>query len=392
MAVDTYALTTVESFKSCAGIADGDIQVPGLTIWHDKSSSATAATVAVSSTTLTLVITGGGNAGTDTLTLADAANDTLSEIAGVINALAKGWVAVAVGTDAATSSDLVATEATSAYGLDNVQTLDVVDNYAIERLINAVSDRIEVYCGRRIKSREMRLLLHGSGTGQLELGIWPVTQVKRVAVGRRDAIEVQHTDTTKGSAVIQIAPTAEVDASVPDLSALTVNLIVNETTTAITVASFVTLTALATQIETNSNWTATVKHAAQAAGAHVSKDLIPVGGLNALTPNAAMLEIPDEDLIDYDIDRTRGVLHHAGGFTAGRNNVLVLFTAGFVTVPDDIRAAADQFAKDVHDAANRDGGLKSERTATYSYVAKAAGVGLSEDVKEMLMPYRRWAA
>lgn len=64
-----------------------------MTIIHDGSASATAASATVASNVLTLAITGGANAGSDTFDLTAAANDTVSELVTLINALAKGFTA-----------------------------------------------------------------------------------------------------------------------------------------------------------------------------------------------------------------------------------------------------------------------------------------------------------
>ena len=68
-----------------------------LSIIHDGGASATAATVAIASNSMSLVITGGTNAGTTTYSLTAAAYDTLAELAAVINALAIGWTATVSG-------------------------------------------------------------------------------------------------------------------------------------------------------------------------------------------------------------------------------------------------------------------------------------------------------
>ena len=81
MSLHTYALTTLESLKRFMRKSNVDFQIPVLTLYN-SSSDATAATYEVTSTTIVLIVTGGANAGTNTLTFADADKDTLDELAG----------------------------------------------------------------------------------------------------------------------------------------------------------------------------------------------------------------------------------------------------------------------------------------------------------------------
>ena len=59
------------------------------------NNSSTAATFTTTSTTIALTITGGTDAGTDTINLALAATDTVAEVVSAINALGKGFTATA---------------------------------------------------------------------------------------------------------------------------------------------------------------------------------------------------------------------------------------------------------------------------------------------------------
>jgi len=76
--------------------------------YNDKAQTADAtdATVKVTDSALVLATTGGATAGSDTLTLADADKDTLSELVTAINGLAKPWVATLVGDGGEASSEL----------------------------------------------------------------------------------------------------------------------------------------------------------------------------------------------------------------------------------------------------------------------------------------------
>jgi hypothetical protein len=64
-----------------------------LTVAHDGSGGAQAATAEVGGGALTLAISGGANAGADSFPFTAAGNATVSGLAAAVNALGKGWTA-----------------------------------------------------------------------------------------------------------------------------------------------------------------------------------------------------------------------------------------------------------------------------------------------------------
>ena len=102
---------------------DASMLQEGLTVFHDESDSGTAATIGVSGTTLTLVVTGGANAGTYTIDLSATAYDPLTEVVDRINALDKGFVADLIGDGDAASSSLRPLNTVSCFGFGAMQTL-----------------------------------------------------------------------------------------------------------------------------------------------------------------------------------------------------------------------------------------------------------------------------
>ena len=88
-----------------------------MTITHNGSSGATAATVEVQDSALVLVITGGTNAGTNTFQFTSDDYSTIGLLAPAINALGKGWTAVRISgcREDEPSASLEVAEAASAY-------------------------------------------------------------------------------------------------------------------------------------------------------------------------------------------------------------------------------------------------------------------------------------
>lgn len=86
----------------------------------------------------------------------------------------------------------------------------------------------------------------------------------------------------------------------------------------------------------------------------------------------------------------------APNFGAGRNKIKVVYTGGYSTIPDDLKLAALELAKNIVDAKAVSGTLQSETLGNYSYTnASSADAAASEAVmgsaKDLLQPYRSYA-
>ena len=196
MPLSTYALVTEEEAISALGLLDADRLAPALRVWSRAAASETSATVEVTGArTLVLVTVGGTGAGTLTYDLTAVAYDTPAELVAAIQAsggASPRWYARVAGPAGAASQDLYPTEgALNAAGVANQQTLDMVDNYGLDRRIEEVTDRIEDYCQRQLVSRTYREYLDRKGD---TVSLWtrhrPVTSVTRFAYRDLPVIQV----------------------------------------------------------------------------------------------------------------------------------------------------------------------------------------------------------
>lgn len=370
MALDTYAIITVEYLKGIMGLTDESNRATGIALYHDAGASATAATAAVLSTGLSLVITGGANAGTDT-SVTWAANTTIGAVVTAINALAKGWVASAYGIDAAASTSMATSTATSAYGTANTQYLQIISDYRLERIIDSVTHEIEQYTNVRWVSRTFRQRYADCG-GEIKLREFPVTDVKRVAVGRQNAIRLAYGGTNANPLARVLPVTNVANISFDDFNALSVILTSGGTDTTVLIASFTTLATLVTEINTKSGWTATREYTQYAAGSHPTLDLIPMAACSVQGQNA-YLEIPGDNMSRPDFDPRTGYLRASalgwpyslsGG---GYGDIFVEYAAGWGTVPYDVQRKAAELCKEVYDDTMTSGGLTAERIGAYQY-------------------------
>lgn len=385
MAVGQYALITLEDAKARMGLSDGDLQISGLTIYNDESDSATAATVQVTDTTIVLIVTDGGNAGTTTLTFADATDDTIAELVARINALDKGWVANAVCNGSADTDHLVIKEATSVFGSSNILTLEIVDNYLLEMLIDAATAIIERYCRRQFASRDYTSIYNGSGSSRLLLDQYPITRLKRLSHDLQSAIKIRNTLSTA------VRATAEITDDGVELIMTNSS---GDNTQSDAFASYTTITAMVDQINTHSaeGWEASVDNSCDN---FPSTDLVRLPALYCLD-EYAYLKIPKKAINDFQIYADEGRLHRDGGFNAGIRNVVVAYTAGYATIPDDLQDACLELVMYFYDLSKRDSTLQSEKIGNYSYVvdlqigrATQILAGLSKMAQAVLETYRR---
>lgn len=399
MSLSSTAMITLDYLKSYMGLSDAALAVPSFSIYHDTTVSATAATVAVSDSTLTLVITGGANAGTSTFTLANASYDTITELVDGINALAKGWQAQVVGIGSAASTDLVTQAAISAFGQSNQRTLQIADTVRLEALIEAASARIERYIDRIVKSRALGEWYDYDGSGRLALRQYPVNSVTRVSAGRDLALDVTFGGTCS-AATVRVSDSACVLTSIASGTTTT-------TTLTLTNASYDTLDELVTGINATSGWTATLRHSD---GTNLSADLLPLGAFNAKSPQQASLYLPAAHAAWFDWSAERGELsfefdsfaeslRDAGIYESpfllrarAFRNLFVEYNAGWDTVPYDLQTTCAELCKRIYETARRDSSVSSETIGDYSYTAATnitAGGNLVDWMDARLVTYRR---
>jgi len=383
MSLDTAInLTTLAEIKSYLG---ENLQKDGIWIFCN-AAGATAATVEVTDTTIILIITGGGSAGTNTLTFADANKDTIAELIIAINVLT-GWKSGAIYNGSAPSTDLIVTGALSCLGAANEIILKISDDYFLTELINRASDLINRYCGRLLKSASYtREIYCGTGYDKLILEQYPVTRVSRLSEGRADSFSIVNTSTDANFCTVEITST-------------TIRLIVNGGTNAsdnaLTLASYATIDLLIAAIHAlGKGWVCTTL-ATDTASRDASELLVrPAMFVDATT--SAYCEAVDEDINDYMLlkpteARNVGILEVPGVFTSGYE-FFVNYTAGYTTIPYVLEQACIELVKFKYDKSKRDSGLKSEtfgEGADYSYTLQDLKDALPEDLLATLQLFRK---
>lgn len=397
MALASNALTTVASLQAYMGRAVPDISQ--IAIYHDQSVSATACTVAVDTTKISIVITGGANAGTTTYTF--AANATITAMVTALDAAAIGLVVRVMGSGSASSDELSAVTAIDCFGSASEQALRGRDDFAYEQAIDATSNWMARFCGRVFASAIYRQAYSGTGHEHIRLIQRPVTEIIRVSINRTEGLKIRCTSSDSHDATVRY------DGTSIDLDIIGGT---NAGTNAVTTAAK-TITTLATEITALTDWTASA--GTTAIGTMDGVDLMKAPAVQCLgTENA--LWVPGESIDDPMVESATGILkrrssffQHRGNwafgghrpvvspgrlsdrpvFERGHLNIIVKYVAGEST-PIDLEMLANEGAATLLRSGMRDMGLQSETSSGYSYSVVTGALGQNEAWVRKMKPFR----
>ena len=393
MSVSEFALTSVEEAR---GYLENVPRKNGLWIYCASPTGATAATCEVSDTTMSLIVTGGASAGTKTITFGAS---TIADVITAINAYALPaspavypWKAGAICNPAASSTDLIVTGPQACLGAANELTLQIEDNYGLERLIDRATDAIERYLNRKILSRAYnRQMYMGSNNERLVLEQYPVTRVFRVSTSELNVFSIRQT-TASSFATFTVTPTLvrlSTDGVVTDLTMDSYSLI-SDVVDAINAVSGWQCTLL------NSQWgTRKATYLGVDGTTHVP-ELLPVAASYCKAPILAWGRIPSLfDMTEFwlekrgvDEERDPGILFAPGGFVGGEY-YWIDYMAGATSIPPQVEEACLLLVKYKWDSLSHDNTISSEHLGDYSYNLKDIKGALPEDVLRELGTFRR---
>ncbi len=214
-----------------------------------------------------------------------------------------------------------------------------------------------------------------------------VLSVDRIDVDLNCVMLVQNTNAVLTRATVAVATTGEADALAgTGLSLVTTSAGVTAAPVSVAFAANPTVQGLANAVSALGNgWVATVSPTQTPAGispgAMPSSEIRANQGGKSATGAGVQLRAYTRILNDWDIDQRTGKLTiyewRAKGYsfpdaiwgTDPRSDLFrVTYTAGWLTVPDEVQRATVIMAQDLLDRTSRPGGIQSQRTGDYSYV------------------------
>lgn len=269
----------------------------------------------------------------------------------------------------------------------------------IDALVDRATSALEAYCGHSFGEDTYRHRFDGDGTTSLFLPEFPVTQVTLLSTALQDVIRIKNTSSDAWNAYVEVVESA----SDPSVSS-TMNLVIqggdDDGSEPLTLSSY-TLTTLVTAINALvKGWTATLNHSDW--GVWDAPELLPCSGLHCLN-SYAYVQTPYESEIDFAIIGQRnppyngnvGELRLPIGFANGKQNVIVRYTAGYPTIPDDLEQICLDLVKVYFKSRNTDSTVKSEKLGDHSIAYSEEGGGGARDIPahiaKRLAPYKRWS-
>lgn len=360
-------------------LGDSDaLYTDAFTIFDNETTNTTSSTVAFSGTTLTLV---GNSSGTDAFDVSTASYDTLGELVDGINALGSGQVATLAYAENADPQYLQDRQAISILGESNTQTLRIQNVELLDLLIESSYAAVESALNRGIVSASYEEVYDADSVIVLQEP--DVISVERIFTDVDNAITVEYAPSAGEFATVEVTGTT-----------LVFNYGVNEdaglSTDTITLSSYPTMSALATQIATLSDWSATVQASVP------SNWLIRTGPRTVADQGNARpitLEAWMPNDVETDIDYESGTITFQCPVGNRRGRIRINYTAGFTTIPDDLEGVILNVAKGLQEEQAKDSSVIEERLGDYSYKlgdqGRAALSSLVLDHESVLRRYRR---
>lgn len=176
MTLKVNSLVTLDQLLNSMQLTANDFSLNFLTIYN-SSADASAATAVVTSTGITLTVTGGTSAHSNTLTW--AAYTTLGALITAIEALAKNWVVNRLGGSDQPSSGFHSTSV-SCLLVANIKTLSGQNTLLLHDYINWASQKVDDYCGRTFISASYTDYYDGIGHADIIIDQYPISAVTSI--------------------------------------------------------------------------------------------------------------------------------------------------------------------------------------------------------------------
>ena len=315
-----------------------------------------------------------------------------------------------------TPPDLVTTaEVGGALSLTSAQTTE------LPSVITQASRAIERFCDRILAGPVLcDEVIEPGRTRTLRLKQRPVSDITRVVSSPWGVMNVSNIDTTNSDASVKLTVTGDAPYTQSALTGLSLFSLKAgvATTTPLSFTTYSTLGQLAAAINLIPGWQATVA----GSGSSTSYDNFPCSYLSLELGSRAALgvQVPLWAFItavtDYNADFQRGILTIGGGWpftglpllgwvpdtfrfpdrTWGANKrfgqVRCIYSAGYTTIPDDLKRACIQVVQAFFASEELNGLVRMERAGTDAYELAP----MSDDLVRvaaggMLRQYRRFA-
>ena len=263
------------------------------------------------------------------------------------------------------------------------------DDAVLEKAIDRATARIESYIGRQVMSRTYAEWRSGSGVDTIRLHQWPVTQVTNVFTGNYAALVVSSADPTDIRASVSVNQETGTNAVVLTRTQSDGTT----TTTSLALGTYTTTAALATAIGSTAGFACSLGKNLR------TVQLRPRAGADTVLATVTLFAADTASEYTYDYDTARLSIDPSwwaqwpmdrGTMPDAVKSVLVEYTAGYATVPDDLEQACIEVAAMMYRDRRRDSGLASESLGDYSYT-RANRAEMDTTMASLLADWRELA-
>jgi hypothetical protein len=249
----------------------------------------------------------------------------------------------------------------------------------LEQAINVATHNIEQFIGHYVVERRVIEWTTSGGTGHVVVKHPPVGHVHYIGSGRMSAMTV---DRTVATDIVN-----SVTLTDGKLTLTRVQADGTETISGLLFTTYKTSSALVTQINNTTGFSATLGRNCKAQYLHrfAGRDL---------TNASLTMTYADNGQLDTRVDNERGIIYlvaseEGGSWPYGDLSLVIDYDGGWATVPYAIEAACRSLAAGVYYSRQRDTTLSSESLGDYSYTLQGGAASESEAM-QMLAPYKRY--
>jgi len=243
-------------------------------------------------------------------------------------------------------------------------------------IVQVIKDGVEAYiqneyCKQTLESTNHKDFIDGEGDQYILLDHYPIISLNRLSIGTEDAISIKNTNSGAHASV--------------SVSSTAVSLYKDGTTNTLSLSTYSTLTLLVDAINAISGWSAALLQSSFAS--YPSTVLLEKFGLQCINNNYVYLPMPDEGEDDFEVYSSEGKIYSPFGFPQGHRNIYVDYTAGFATIPADLKLAVNILTKNLYQRRGEESfGLSSYSSGGISASFKD---GLPQEAKMILGKYKR---
>ncbi|MHC4499961.1 MAG: head-tail connector protein, partial [Planctomycetota bacterium] len=257
------------------------------------------------------------------------------------------------------------------------------DDALLDDLVARASSAIENYCDRKFNYDTYRERYDGDGTTELVIKQYPIGQVTMLSVGTTDVIQFTNVNADAWNAYISVSST-------------TMTLVIqggaNDGSDSLTLADYTITTLVAAINALGKGWSASVQLSDY--GVWDASELMPCSAKECLD-SYAYLDCPNEPASEYKVYSDVGTIYLPTGFSSGVQNIIVRYTAGFSTMPDDLVQITLDLVNVYYKSRKTDSTVKAERLGDHAITYAAEGGGGARDIPahiaKRLAPYKRWS-